>query len=38
LLKNGISLSDNDKFYLISFLGTLTDSSFIRDKRFAQPE
>jgi cytochrome c peroxidase len=38
LLKNGIALTDNDKFYLISFLGTLTDSSFVEDKRFSQPE
>jgi cytochrome c peroxidase len=38
LLKNGILLTDNDKFYLISFLGTLTDSSFISDKRFAEPQ
>jgi cytochrome c peroxidase len=38
LLKNGIALTDNDKFYLISFLGTLTDSSFVQDKRFSQPE
>lgn len=38
LLKNGIALTDNDKFYLISFLGSLTDSSFVEDKRFSQPE
>jgi len=38
LLKNGIALTDNDKFYLISFLGTLTDSSFVHDKRFSQPD
>jgi len=38
LLQNGIALSDNDKFYLISFLGTLTDSIFISDKRFSEPK
>lgn len=38
LLKNKIPLSNFDKFYLLEFLKTLTDSSFINDKRFAQPE
>jgi cytochrome c peroxidase len=38
LLKNGIPLSNFDKYYLLRFLQTLTDSSFIQDKRFAQPE
>jgi cytochrome c peroxidase len=37
LLKNGISLTDNDKYYLIAFLGTLTDTAFINDKRFSEP-
>ncbi len=34
LLKNGIPLTDNDKFYLITFLGTLTDSGFVNDPRY----
>lgn len=38
LLKNKITLSNFDKFYLLEFLKTLTDSTFITDKRFAQPE
>jgi cytochrome c peroxidase len=36
-LVNGISLSFNDRYYLVQFLGTLTDSVFINDNRFAQP-
>lgn len=38
LLKNRIPLSNFDKFYLLEFLKTLTDSAFIKDKRFAQPQ
>jgi cytochrome c peroxidase len=38
LLKNGIPLSFNDKYYLTSFLGTLTDSVLLNDKRFGPPE
>lgn len=38
LLKNKIPLSNFDKFYLLEFLKTLTDSTFITEKRFAQPE
>ncbi|PWT72861.1 MAG: cytochrome-c peroxidase [Bacteroidetes bacterium] len=38
LLKHGIPLSNDDKFYLIAFLGTLTDTSFVNDKRFSAPE
>jgi cytochrome c peroxidase len=38
LLKNKIPLSNFDKFYLLEFLKTLTDSALISDKRFAQPE
>lgn len=38
LVKNMIPLSNFDKFYLLEFLKTLTDSTFITDKRFAQPE
>jgi cytochrome c peroxidase len=37
LLKNKIPLTNAEKFYLVEFLKTLTDSSFITDKRFAQP-
>jgi cytochrome c peroxidase len=37
LLTNGLQLSDNDKLNLISFLNTLTDVEFIKDKRFANP-
>lgn len=38
LVKNKILLTNFDKFYLLEFLKTLTDSTFITDKRFAQPE
>jgi cytochrome c peroxidase len=38
LVKNGISMNDDEKENLILFLRTLTDSSFIKDTRFAQPE
>ncbi|WP_240347868.1 cytochrome-c peroxidase [Longitalea arenae] len=38
LLKNKIPLTNAEKFYLLEFLKTLTDSSFINDKRFAQPK
>lgn len=38
ILKNGIALSEDDKFYITSFLGTLTDSVFIKDKRFSSPQ
>ncbi|MBO9635166.1 MAG: cytochrome-c peroxidase [Chitinophagaceae bacterium] len=38
LVKNKIPLSINDKFYLLIFLRTLTDSTFIKDTRFSQPE
>lgn len=37
LVKNKIPLSINDKFYLLAFLRTLTDSTFIKDSRFSQP-
>jgi cytochrome c peroxidase len=36
-LRNGISMEENDRFYLISFLGTLTDSSFIANPLYADP-
>lgn len=38
LVKNKIPLSDADKFYLQYFLRTLTDSTFIADKRFGPPQ
>lgn len=38
LLKNGIPLTFNEKYYLTSFLGTLTDSTMLKEKRFAPPE
>ena len=38
IVKNKITLTNFDKFYLLEFLKTLTDSTFITDKRFAQPE
>lgn len=38
LLMNKIPLTNFDKFYLLEFLKTLTDSTLINDKRFAQPE
>jgi cytochrome c peroxidase len=33
-LKNGIPLTDLEKFYLQEFLFTLTDSSMVTDPRF----
>ena len=36
-LVNGIPINFNERYYLVQFLGTLTDSTFINDKRFAQP-
>ena len=38
LVKNGIPMNDDEKENLILFLRTLTDSSFVNDTRFAQPE
>jgi cytochrome c peroxidase len=38
LLKNRIPLTEPERYYIKAFLETLTDSSFINDKRFAQPE
>jgi len=37
LLQNKIPLTATDKFNLIYFLGTLSDTSFTKDKRFVQP-
>ena len=36
-LRKGIPISDNDRFYLISFLSTLTDSSFINNPLYSDP-
>lgn len=36
-LKNGISLTLEEKFNLLEFFYTLTDSTFIKDDRFAAP-
>jgi len=38
LLEHKIPLTSTEKFNLIYFLGTLSDTSFTRDKRFAQPQ
>lgn len=38
LLKNKIALTNAEKFYVLEFLKTLTDSTFISDERFSQPE
>ena len=37
-LRNGIPISNDDRFYLISFLGTLTDSSFIKNPLYGDPQ
>lgn len=37
-LRNRLTLSANDKIVLQSFLRTLTDSTFINDKKIAQPQ
>jgi len=37
-LINGIPISNDDRFYLISFLGTLTDSSFIKNPLYGDPQ
>jgi cytochrome c peroxidase len=36
-LKKGISISEDERFYLISFLGTLTDSSFVKNPMYGEP-
>lgn len=38
LLQNRIPLTSTEKFNLIYFLGTLSDTSFTKDKRFGQPQ
>jgi len=37
-LRNGVSISNYEEGQLTAFLYTLTDSTFIRDKRFAPPD
>lgn len=37
LLKNKIPMSSEEKYYIKIFLSTLTDSTFINEKRFSQP-
>ena len=37
-LRKGIPISNDDRFYLISFLGTLTDSNFIRNPLYSDPQ
>lgn len=36
-LRNGIAFTPKEKYDLILFLGTLTDSSFLKNERFSQP-
>jgi cytochrome c peroxidase len=36
-LRKGISISSDDRFYIIYFLETLTDSSFIKNPLYADP-
>ena len=38
LVRNKIPLSKEEKYYIKTFLSTLTDSSFINNKRFSQPQ
>jgi cytochrome c peroxidase len=38
LLVNRITLSSDERFNLKKFLATLTDSTFINDKRFSEPQ
>jgi cytochrome c peroxidase len=37
-LRKGIPISNDERFYLISFLGTLTDSNFISNPLFGDPK
>ena len=37
LLRYGLSISSNERADLIAFLGTLTDTAFVRDPRYAEP-
>jgi cytochrome c peroxidase len=36
-LRNGIELTKHEKYDLVLFLQTLTDTSFLKNKRFSQP-
>ena len=36
-LRKGVEISKHEKYDLILFLGTLKDTSFLKDKRFSQP-
>ena len=36
-LEKGIQFTPKEKYDLVLFLGTLTDSSFLKNQRFAQP-
>jgi len=38
IVKNGIPMSDDEKDNLILFLRTLTDTTFVNNTRFSQPE
>jgi len=38
LLTSGINMTDKEQADIISFLKTLSDSTFVRDVRFAEPE
>ncbi len=37
-LRKGIKLTENEKFYLIQFLGTLTDTAFTHNAAFTDPD
>ena len=37
-LRKGIEITENDRFYLISFLSTLTDSSFVSNPLYSDPD
>ena len=38
LLRNRIAITYEEKFYLLDFLRTLTDTSFVNNPRFSQPQ
>jgi cytochrome c peroxidase len=38
LLRKGLPITTSDKLYLLEFLRTLTDSTFVNDPKFAQPQ
>lgn len=35
--KGGVHLTEDEKYFIISFLSTLTDSVFIKDPAFSNP-